>query len=206
MILYKFRRKIKIKIKTIFSKPFFLKSFHKYELFIYDDIFPHPISGFRHEEFKILLSFFKDSKIFVEPLSYPALKTDIEKHKDHILDFNFKFPELSNRILQKKTVINVNAKLFYCVFLTNIYENLVWLEKYKIPFVFTLYPGGGFQIEDFTSDYKLQKVLDSPQFRKVIVNQLFTKEYLISKKFCSADKIEFIFRCVTTFIRYKFDS
>jgi len=81
-------------------------------------------------------------------------------------------------------------------FLTNIYENLVWLEKYKIPFVFTLYPGGGFQIEDFTSDYKLQKVLDSPQFRKVIVNQLFTKEYLISKKFCSADKIEFIFGCV----------
>ncbi len=196
MILYKFRRKIKKRIKTFFSEPLFLKGFNKHELFIYDDIFPHPISGFRYEEFKILLSFFKDSRIFVEPLSYPALKTDIEKHKEHILDFNYKFPELSKKIFQKKTIVNVNAKLFYCVFLTNIYENLVWLEKYKIPFVFTLYPGGGFQIEDYISDQKLQKVLESPQFRKVIVNQLFTKEYLISKKFCSEDKIEFIFGCV----------
>lgn len=196
MILYKFRRKIKKRIKTFFSEPLFLKGFYKHELFIYDDIFPHPISGFRYEEFKILLSFFKDSRIFVEPLSYPALKTDIEKHKEHILDFNYKFPELSKKIFQKKTIVNVNAKLFYCVFLTNIYENLVWLEKYKIPFVFTLYPGGGFQIEDYISDQKLQKVLDSPQFRKVIVNQLFTKEYLICKKFCSVDKIEFIFGCV----------
>ncbi|MEP7092893.1 MAG: glycosyltransferase, partial [Flavobacterium sp.] len=80
--------------------------------------------------------------------------------------------------------------------MSNIYRNLVWLEKYKIPFVFTLYPGGGFQVEDLISDQILQKVLASPQFRKVIVTQLYTKEYLIKNNFCEANKIEYVFGCV----------
>ncbi|MEO8236814.1 MAG: glycosyltransferase family 4 protein [Flavobacterium sp.] len=196
MILYKFRRKVIKKIKAIFLKQIFVKGFYKNDLFIYDDIFPHPISGFRHEEFKILLNVFKKSKIIVEPISYPALKTAVKIHKIHILEFKSKFPELENKFIEKKTIVNVNTKLFYCVFLSNIYRNLVWLEKYKIPFVFTLYPGGGFQVEDLISDQILQKVLASPQFRKVIVTQLYTKEYLIKNNFCEANKIEYVFGCV----------
>ena len=196
MILHKFRRSITEKIKTFFLKNKFVKGFYKNDLFIYDNIFPHPISGFRHEEFKTLLHVFKKSKIFVEPFSYPALKTDVRIHKIHIVEFKSKFPELENRFIQKTTIININTKLFYCVFLCNIDQNLGWLEKYKIPFVFTLYPGGGFQVEDLISDQKLRKVLVSPQFRKVIVNQLFTKEYLIKNNFCTANKIEYIFGCV----------
>lgn len=196
MILYKFRRKIIKKIKAIFFKQMFVKGFYKNDLLIYDDIFPHPISGFRYEEFKTLLNVFKKSKIIVEPISYPALKTEVKVHKIHILEFKSKFPELENKFIQKKTIVNINAKLFYCVFLSNIYRNLVWLEKYKIPFVFTLYPGGGFQVEDLISDQQLQKVLASPQFRKVIVTQSYTRDYLLNNNFCSADKIEYIFGCV----------
>ena len=196
MILYKFRRSIKKKIKVFFLKKTFVKGFYRNDLFIYDDIFPHPISGFRYEEFKTLLNVFKKSKILVDPFSYPALNTDVKIHKIHILEFKAKFPELENKFTQKITFVNINTKLFYCVFLCNIDQNLGWLEKYKIPFVFTLYPGGGFQIEDLISDQKLQKVLASPQFRKVIVNQLFTKEYLIENNFCAANKIEYIFGCV----------
>lgn len=196
MILYKFRRKIIKKIKDIFLKQKFVKGFYKNDLLIYDDIFPHPISGFRHEEFKTLLNVFKKSKIIVDPISYPALKTDVKIHKIHILEFEAKFPELENKFVQKKTIVNINTKLFYCVFLSNIYQNLDWLEKYRIPFVFTLYPGGGFQVEDLISDQKLQKVLASPQFRKVIVTQLYTKEYLIKNNFCGANKIEYVFGCV----------
>ncbi|MEO7975765.1 glycosyltransferase family 4 protein [Flavobacterium sp.] len=196
MILYKFRRKIRKKINAIFSRTRFVKSIYKNDLFIYDDIFPHPISGFRYEEFKTLLNAFTKSKIFVEPLSYPALKTDATIHKIHVSEFKSKFPALENKIIQKTVFVNINTKLFYCVFLSNIYENLLWLEKHKIPFIFTLYPGGGFQVEDLISDQKLQKVLASPQFRKVIVTQLYTKDYLIKNNFCEANKIEYVFGCV----------
>jgi glycosyltransferase involved in cell wall biosynthesis len=196
MILYKFRRKIIKKIKAVFVRQKFVKGFYKNDLFIYDDIFPHPISGFRYEEFRTLLNGFKKSKIFVDPISYPELKTDVKNHKIHILDLMSKFPELGNKFIQKKINVNINTKLFYCVFLSNIHQNLAWLEKYKIPFVFTLYPGGGFQVEDLLSDQKLQKVLASPQFRKVIVTQLYTKEYLIENNFCNANKIEYVFGCV----------
>ncbi|MEP7092894.1 MAG: hypothetical protein ABI793_02470 [Flavobacterium sp.] len=102
MILYKFRRKVIKKIKAIFLKQIFVKGFYKNDLFIYDDIFPHPISGFRHEEFKILLNVFKKSKIIVEPISYPALKTAVKIHKIHILEFKSKFPELENKFIEKK--------------------------------------------------------------------------------------------------------
>lgn len=196
MIFYKFRRKTTKKIKAFFSKQRFVKGFCKNDLFIYDDIFPHPISGFRYQEFKTLLNNFKKSKIFVEPLSYPALRTDVKNHKIHIAELTAKYPGLKNKFLQEKKVVNINTKLFYCVFLTNIFHNLEWLEKHKIPFVFTLYPGGGFQVEELISDQKLQRVLASPQFRKVIVTQLFTKEYLIKNNFCEENRIEYVFGCV----------
>lgn len=193
MIFYKFRRKIVKTISDFFHKPKFVKGYDKVDLFIYDDIFPHPISGFRYEEFKVLLQQFKKAKIFLEPLSYPLVNTKIELHQNHVEEFNVNYSELKNKLIVNKKHININSKLFYCVFLNNIYPNLYWLEKYKIPFVFTLYPGGGFEIENEVSDQKLKKVLSSPQFRKVIVTQLFTKNYLLKNSFCSSNQIEYIF-------------
>ena len=172
------------------------KGLKKYDLIIYDDIYPHPISGFRLEEFTVLLEQFKNSKIIIKPLAYPHLKTPIEQHKADIECFTAVKKSLLGKIQSIERLTNINTKLFYCVFLFNIYRNLVWLEKYKIPFVFTLYPGGGFQVGDLISDQKLQKVLASSQFRKVIVTQLYTKEYLIKNNFCEANKIEYIFGCV----------
>src|SRR4030066_370297 len=83
------------------------------------------------------------------------------------------------KIKIRKGFININAKLFYCVFINNIYDNLNWLEKFKIPFIFTLYPGGGFQINNEIIDKKLKIVFNSPMFKKVIVTQIFTLDYLI---------------------------
>jgi glycosyltransferase involved in cell wall biosynthesis len=91
---------------------------------------------------------------------------------------------------------NINVKLFYCVFLSNIYNNIDWIEKFKIPFVFTLYPGGGFQVNSQIINKKLNRVFSSPMFRKVIVTQKYTKNYLIDDLLCDPNKIEFIFGCV----------
>lgn len=192
-MFYKFRRKIVKAIDKFFHKSKFVKSHKKVDLFIYDDIFPHPISGFRYEEFKVLLSKFKSAKILADPLSYSLVNTDISLYKLHVEEFKSKFPDLKNKLISKKNAININTKLFYCLFLNNIYTNLYWLEKFKIPFVFTLYPGGGFEIENEVSDLKLKKVLSSPQFRKVIVTQLFTKNYLLKNNLCKQSQIEYIF-------------
>lgn len=193
VILYKFRRKIINKFKNgLFRKRLVKRSF-KFDLIIYDTIFPHPVSGFRYEEFKVLLSEFYNSKIFLEPTAYPLVKTNSNVHKIHILDFKANFPQLKNKVSRKKQFTNINTKLFYCVFLNTIYSNLYWLEKYNIPFIFTLYPGGGFKVGEELSDNRLHKVLNSPQFKKIIVTQLFTKNYLIDNGFCAPNKIEYIF-------------
>lgn len=196
MIFYKFRRKIVKTILHFFDKIEFVKGINKLDLLIYDDIFPHPVSGFRYEEFRQLIEKFNKSKIFVEPLSYQYVDSPIELHKIHVKEFKANYPNLKSKLIFKNKGININAKLFYCVFLNNIYTNLIWLEKYKIPFVFTLYPGAGFELENEESNQKLQKVLSSIHFRKVIVTQQCTKDYLLKNNFCSNEKIEFIFGCV----------
>ena len=106
-----------------------MKGYNQVDLFIYDDIFPHPISGFRYEEFKVLLHHFESSRIFSEPLSYPLVNSDSSMHKTHVIEFKAKYPELKNKLVVKKTGVNIYTKLFYCVFLNNIYSNLYWLEK-----------------------------------------------------------------------------
>lgn len=181
--------------KQLMNQIFFIpyKGIKKVDLLLYDDIFPHPVSGFRYEEFTVLLSEFVDSKIIMTSTAYPLVKTPIEDHKYHVSNFLQLNNGLSHKLKFKKGIVNINAKLFYCVFINNIYNNLNWLEENKIPFIFTLYPGGGFQIEDTSSDLKLRKVLTSKMLKKVIVTQLFTRDYLIKKSFCKSEYIEYIF-------------
>lgn len=192
------------KVKTSFlhryhkyiNKTNYIKSPKKYSLLIYDDMFPHPRSGFRYEEIKVLLDEFKNSKIILEPTGYTFIKDDIKFHAEHLKEFITKNPNEKKKLTLKKRIININTTLFYCIFLNNIYKNLDWIEKHKIPFVFTLYPGGGFMVHNKHSDYMLKKVTDSNQFKGVIVSQLFTKNYLIDNNFCKADQINYIFGCV----------
>ena len=180
--------------KNIIFQPFRpFKGFNMVDLLIFDDIYPHPISGFRFEEYTVLLSIFSKSKIILNPTAYPLVKTDIGYHKQHIKEIINSNYKLKNKLQIQKGYININTKLFYCVFINNIFNSLNWLEKYKIPFVFTLYPGGGFQMDDENADSKLRRVFMSKMFRKVIVTQKITLDYLVNKNFCKNENIEFIF-------------
>jgi len=195
-------KKIKLRLHHLKNK-FFQNWFMPYkglgrtDLLLFDDIYPHPISGFRHEEFTTLLKAFQKSKILLTSDSYPVIGTPRSEHLKHIVHTIKHHKELQSSFFLKKGPVNINTQLFYCVFINNIYKNLDWLTKFSIPFVFTLYPGGGFQVDDTKSDSMLQTVFSSPMFRKVIVTQNFTREYLLSKKFCKAESIEYIFGCVT---------
>jgi glycosyltransferase involved in cell wall biosynthesis len=186
----------KIRKKSKINESYFYKGFKKVDLLIFDNIFPHPVSGFRYEEFTVLLSSFENSKIIMSSSAYSIVNTSVKDHEKHIKDFVKQNKSLKNKLKIRKGFVNVNAKLFYCVFINNIFNNLNWLEKYKIPFVFTLYPGGGFKLDEVLSDSKLKKVFASEMFRKVIVTQKITYDYLINNNFCKPDDIQFIFGCV----------
>lgn len=207
LIIKKKIRSIYYLLSRILNQEFFFpyKSSNKNDLLLFDNIYPHPMSGFRIEEFTVLLSEFPKSKIILFPSAYQYVNTPVSEHKQHIDILIAKNHSLLNKLRIKRGFININTKLFYCVFLNNIYNNLHWLEKHQIPFIFTLYPGGGFQINNEIIDKKLKIVLRSTMFRKVIVNQEFTKDYLINKNFCKHDDIEFIFGCVVPQISLKND-
>jgi glycosyltransferase involved in cell wall biosynthesis len=83
--------------------------------------------------------------------------------------------------------------LAYCVFLVNATRFVDRFEAADIPFCFTLYPGGGFQLDDARSDRDLRRVCSSPLFRGVVVTQSLTHRYLIDRDVCRPDQITFSF-------------
>ncbi|MBU3112293.1 glycosyltransferase family 4 protein [Clostridium lacusfryxellense] len=162
---------------------------------IVDDIFPHPVSGFRYQEFLSYCESFNLIKILTTGLSVHALGN--KNLSELILDFKNKFTEFRDKVEKFVSLDNIKCKLLYFVFLNNAAAFVEMAEVKRIPFVFTLYPGGGFDLNNLYSDNKLKRVLESPYFKKVIVTQKITYDYLIVKKFCKPEQIEYIFGVVT---------
>lgn len=159
------------------------------DLLIIDDIFPVKTSTFRYQEFSYLLKAISNVKILstFESIRYSGITskkklltaTDLEMRKS-IID---KLPK------------NINeCKMLYGIFLFNTYKYILPIaEKYHIPFAFTLYPGGRFNLNDSESDRMLYEIFNSKYFRKVIVTQKVTYDYIIEKRLCSKEKIAYIY-------------
>ncbi|MBI4978326.1 MAG: glycosyltransferase family 4 protein [Spirochaetes bacterium] len=110
-------------------------------------------------------------------------------YKKYYIDYKAEYPGYA-KYFKKHVKDNVySARLCYTIFINNIYQYLPLLERDKIPFVFTLYPGGGFWLNEKVSDDKLQKVFASPLFRAVITTQYTTYNYLRKNGFCPEDRI-----------------
>ena len=158
----------------------------KTDLLVIDNFFPNPLSVFRYVEFDTYIHNFR-TLVFTtgSTLSCVGEKRNIE----------FFINQYPNK--DKVKVLNIErkirAKLSIIVFLDNVFYLLPYLEKNKVPFIFTLYPGGGFVMNNNECDLKLKRIFDSPYFKKVIVTQNITKNYLIEKSFCKKNEIEFIY-------------
>lgn len=169
----------------------------KSDLLILDTIFPHPLSPFRFHEFINYLDYFPHSVVLSTGEHFPALKEKRSLSKI-IEEFEKEYSKFKGRTTVITHALEFHeAKLAYSMFLYNMKVFLDALEEKKIPFVFTLYPGGGFEIDKSKSDAELGKIFSSPQFRKVIVTQKITYEYLIRKGFCTPEQMEFIYGVVT---------
>lgn len=164
----------------------------KSSLIVLDDIYPHLLSAFRIAEFNTYLSAYPDAKIHSTATAFPAVMEE-RTHDEVIKEYEIIYPQFKDRVIPFKTWRPLNAQLIYMIFINNAYYFLDKIEKEKIPFIFTLYPGGGFEINQLESDRKLRAVFASNLFRKVIVTMKKTYDYLLEKNFCGKEKIEFIY-------------
>lgn len=154
---------------------------------ILDDFFPNLTTGFRIAEFNYYLEAFPNSVAYVH------------RYDNHYPEYAATYPHLKDKVQSFYQFDGTGRSygLFYTVFLQNAAHFTFAYELDNTPFIFEMYPGGGFWINDNEVDAKLRKVLSSPLFRKVIVTQKITYDYLVDRKFTTPDKIAYIYGMVT---------
>ena len=162
------------------------------DMLILDDMYPYVLSGFRCAEYNAYLDYFDDCVALTTGLAISIFKNENRSLIQIIREHFNNYPSHKNKIRILDFNQKVNAKAAIICFLNNTYNYLSFLEKNKIPFVFTLYPGGGFSLNDKVSDDKLRRIFKSEYFRKIIVTQKITYDYLINNNFCKKEAIELI--------------
>lgn len=164
----------------------------KVDIVILDDTFPTQKNGFRYLEYTAYLREFPSSLVLSSGAATHLV--DNTPHDMLILMYQRKYPVLGPRVFSRKGQFPLHlAKLIYIMFLHNVYASLQEIEDAGVPFIFTLYPGGGFALNNPSVDRQLRRVFASPCFRKVIVTQQVIYDYVVRKGLCPAGKIELIY-------------
>lgn len=177
--------RLKPLIKVVAIKAENVLPFRNHGLVIIDDYFPSLATAFRVAEFNSILGHFDDAVLYSTSVDRASFSNYVKC-----------YPKLANRVHKFHPVRHLKGSGAYVVFLNNIFGYLEYLEKYRLPFVFELYPGGGFYLNDAVSDARLRRVFSSSMFRKVIVTQSITRDYLLHNNFCSEQQVELIFGVV----------
>ncbi|MYN09719.1 glycosyltransferase family 4 protein [Pseudoduganella aquatica] len=162
------------------------------DLLILDDIFPLLTSAFRIAEYNCYLSHFERAAVHSTATSFPPHRQQ-EGMGPARQEYETRYPEHAGKVRLGDPRWLEPARVAYMVFINNAYTFCPALERAGTPFIFCLYPGGGFAIDGEESDRKLRRVLSSPCFRKVLCTQKITYDYLIRKQFCRAEQIEFVY-------------
>ena len=117
----------------------------------------------------------------------------------HHLEYEAAYPQFTGRVkpFTQFDWTGKSSSLYYTVFLANAFSFYFVYELANTPFVFELYPGGGYWINDPEIDARLIKVLQSPLLRKAIVTQKMTYDYITNHGFATPDKIAYIYGMVT---------
>lgn len=177
---------------------------HTLKIVIIDDLFPHPacLDSWRGSEFNAYLKHFPQLCIYTTLLSRRLVdSTSIESIMEQYAasappKWNRRVRHInSNSFDDFMDLVDFEDKLihspdfFYFLFLNNVYSSLGLIDRYRKPFLFTLYPGGGFGLENEESDKKLQAVVTNTNFRGVLVTSNVTYRYLIDNGFCKESQV-----------------
>lgn len=161
------------------------------EIIIIDDFLPAALSPWRTFEFSELIKRYPKSYVLSDLRNFRKYSQG-KTFEQALVHLSLDYPELASSIRPLKLFSNINARLVYVVFLKNCRKYFPFFERHKVPFAFTLYPGGGFLLNDKTIDAEIKKICQSKYFRGVIVNQEITREYLLEKKMCLSNKIHLV--------------
>jgi glycosyltransferase involved in cell wall biosynthesis len=118
---------------------------------------------------------------------YGVSRSEFEENKLGYLKY---FPGNKDRIQYLDPNKSYEIKLAYSYFLAETYTLLPFYEKNDIDFVFVLYPGGAFGLDNDSSDAMLKDIFASKNFKKIIVTKNITLDYLLRKKLCDESKME----------------
>ena len=132
--------------------------------------------------------FIKDKK-FVYKKPKKNFDVSISEFQENKELYYKKYPQNIGKILFLDKKLNYKVDLAIFIFINSVYMHISFLEKNKIPFLFILYPRGGFHVNSENSDKKLKRVCRSKFFRGVLVTNAFVKGYLLKKNICSEEKI-----------------
>lgn len=182
----------RLKVLVLPNRISFTKSGYQKDLIIFDDVFPFPYSDWRVREFMAYLDFFERAEVNSGKLTHKGIEVykGFENDCKQLKSINTKAFE---RIFPLTRATSFNAKLAYCIFLNNVHSFFPFFKKYELPFAFTLYPGGGFRMNDPKIEKRLKKIFRSKLFRHVFVNMPFVKTYLIEKLNVPVSKITYIY-------------
>lgn len=86
-----------------------------------------------------------------------------------------------------------SVRLAYIVFLNNAFQFVALLERRRIPFCLEMYPGGGFHPGQQESDDKVERLVTLPGFRRAIVTQPITQDFLLNRGYCQPAQLEYIY-------------
>jgi len=161
-------------------------------LLILDDIFPHILSAFRIAEYNSYLENFGDARVYSTATAF-CLVNETRSFKEVVKEYENNYPQCRGKVRKYTSRQDLRSGLVYTIFINNAFKFVDVAERYGSPFVFTLYPGGGFCVGEKESDGKLRRVLSSASFRKVIATQQITYDYLIDQRLCPPSQIEFIY-------------
>lgn len=137
-------------------------------MIILDDFFPDLLTGFRVAEYNAHLSRFPGTEILSSLPEFAAAHTR----------YASRYPEYAARVGPYASEWLSGCRLAYLNFLNNAVRFLEDLEEHRLPFVMTLYPGGGFGLHEAESDDKLMRVITSPRLKAIIATQPVTRDYL----------------------------
>ncbi|MGY2064411.1 FkbM family methyltransferase [Blastococcus sp. SYSU DS0619] len=128
---------------------------------VLDDYFPTKGTGFRIAEFDWMLRHGVVAEVMttIEPLE-PLVSQYAELHPRTATGIS---PYDARRLAEFDSAS--------VMFLNNAARFLADLERAALPFVLTLYPGGGLHLGEAGAERKLRRVLRSPQLRHVITTQ-----------------------------------
>lgn len=161
-------------------------------LVIVDDIFPNLVSAFRIAEYNYYLEQFPEAQVRSAAALIP-FTANWRRFRRWIKEYQRQYPGFRGRVTLLHDFGKIRCRLIYLIFINNAYRFIEQIDQAGIPFAFTLYPGGGFHLGQEESDRKLRRVFSSPNFKKVIVTQKVTREYLTEGEFCRPEQVEFIY-------------